>query len=376
MRTLQEGPPLSSFSASAQIPNRAAGPRKKVIFDKASSPELDEVFTEMLHKIILPAHLPRKQRQIISNAKNAQRIEVDPIVIEVEGYEHRFPILDYRLEQVPNSNQLFWKAVRLMKTRDDWANLTRLTSGYHRAHRQIDAGKMLGIVRWAGRTGNIYAVIDALRNSKVSHLYIRLLPVADNILHYLQTMALDADYAEKPTRDARTWAVMVHELAQDPVHAKQGRQGRARWALHREPQVVGQVLHLAAAHAALHRSGADEDGRVAKLAEMLAIVWPEGRRLKDLHAPYEIADKPARRIGFMMKADAHLALAVSRRISIASFIVHGIGLAKRVVEPELAARLEPIEKVLREELAELAAQREQIKADEGWSVYDKLMAKT
>ena len=332
----------------------------------------------MLHKIILPAHLPRKQYQIITNAANSQKIEVDPIVIEVEGYEHRFPILDYKRKQVPKTGDLFLKALRLMKTRGDWDNLVRLTSGLRRAHRHISPDMVLGIVRHAGKTGNMYAVIDAFRNSKRSQLYIRTLPIADNVLHYLQTMALDSGYAERPTRDAKTWAVMLHELAQDPAHAKKADKvagSRKRTPLHREPQVVGQVLHLAAAQAVHHQGARDEDGKVAKLAETLALLWPEGRQLKDLNTPYEIPQKATLRIAFMQTSDAHLALSVSRRISIASFILHGIGLAKQVVEPGLAARLEPIEKVLSEELAELAAKRGEIKAGDGWAVYDKLIAK-
>ena len=326
----------------------------------------------MLHKIILPAYLPKKQRKLISNKANARKIEVDPIVIEVEGYEHRFPILDYRQKAIPPAQELFNKALNLMQTPADWANLIRILSGYRRADRQFTNANFRTILACAQLSGNMYAVIDALRNVKASRLHLGTVPRADLVLLNLQRMALDADYSEKATRDARTWALMAHELMEDPAHAKKA----AGRPLHREPQVVGQVLHLAAAQAALHQGGKDEGGHVRRLAELLTIVWPEGKGLASLHEHDIPADaKPRWRIDFMRNDDAYLALNVTDRIAIGSFILHGITLAKQVVEPELAAKLEPIAQVLRGELGEVLKNRENVVAKRGWPVYDKLIAK-
>lgn len=280
---------------------------------------------------------------------------------------------------MPKTHTLVNKALDLMKTRDDWDNLVRLTSGLRRAHRLVNRSLILAIIRHAGKSGNMYAVVDAFRNSKRSGLRIRNLPTMDNCLHYLQSAAVESGYAEEPTRDALTWANMLLELSQDPEHAKPSSakvETRPLRPLHREPQVIGQLLHLAAAQAVHHRGGRDsDDGQVAKLAETLALVWPEGRPLKDLNAPYEIPVKGTDRARFAQTDDAHLAASVSRHISVASFILAGLRLAKQVVEPELAARLEPIEKVLDREVADLAARRPEIeKAREGWAVYDKLIA--
>lgn len=329
----------------------------------------------MLHKIIFPARLPKGKRKLISNAKNAKKIEADPIIIEVEGYEHRFPILDYHQDTIPPSRKLLRDTVRQMETRADWDNLNRVLSGYNNAHRTVSRGDLFIIMRQAGKTGNLYAVLDAFRNAKDTHLRIRHLPVADEFLHHAQLMAIDSGFAERETRDAKTWSLMLHELMQDEGHAKVDAPP-GRKPLHREPEVVGQLLHLAAAHAVHHGGAADADGKVAELAEVLSHVWPEGRNLANAH-DHELPEplKPTVRISLMETDDAHLAIAISRRISISSYIVNGIELAKKVLAPEAAARLAPIEKVLRADLAELAAKRDEVKAVIGWGVYDKLMAK-
>lgn len=329
----------------------------------------------MLHKIIFPARLPKSKRKLISNAKNSKKIEADPIIIEVEGYEHRFPILDYHQDSIPPSRKLLRDTVRQMETRADWDNLGRVLSGYNNAHRTVSRGDLIIILRQAGKTGNLYAVLDAFRNAKETQLRIRNLPVADEFLHHAQLMAIDSGFAEKETRDAKTWSVMLHDLMQDAAHSKKDAPP-GRTPLHREPEVVGQVLHLAAAHAVHHGAGADADGKVAELAEVLAHVWPEGRNLANLHDwPLPDLSRPHTRIHFMERDDAHLAIAISRRISISSYIVNGIELAKKVLAPEAAARLEPIAEVLRADLAQLAAERDEVKAVIGWDVYDKLIAK-
>lgn len=362
-----------SLTDSSLTPGSA--PRKKVVFDETDNPRLNELLTTMLHKIIFPARLPKGKRKLISNAKNAKKIEADPIIIEVEGYEHRFPILDYHQDTIPPSRKLLRDTIRQMETRADWDNLGRVLSGYNNASRTVSRGDLFIIMRQAGKTGNLYAVLDAFRNAKDTHLRIHHLPVADEFLHHAQLMAIDSGFAERETRDAKTWSLMLHELMQDEGHAKlDATPGRK--PLHREPEVVGQLLHLAAAHAVHHGGAADADGKVAELAEVLSHVWPEGRNLANAH-DHELAEplKPTVRIHLMETDDAHLALAISRRISISSYIVHGIELAKKVLAPEAAARLAPIEKVLRADLADLAAKRDEVKAVIGWGVYDKLMAK-
>ncbi|CAI4217845.1 unnamed protein product [Parascedosporium putredinis] len=288
----------------------------KVIFDKTSNPELDAVFTEMLHKIILPARLPKKKRKIVSNAKFNQMLRVDPIVVE---------------------------AVRLMATRDDWNNLPRMLAGYRNAERRILAKDVSDIVKNAGRSGNIYAIIDALRNVKESGLRIRTLAFADEVLYWVQMRAVESGFAEDPTAKTKTWAVMLRELMEDPDHSK-------------------------------HPTGEDADGKVAELAETLSYVWPAGKAIQDIHQSNLAPDaKVAERVRFQAEDDAYLTLSTTNRISVSSFILHGIELAKQVVAPELAAKLEPIAQVLKSGLeADKAAN---VKADRGWAVYDKLIAK-
>lgn len=345
----------------------------KVIFDKTSNPELDAVFTEMLHKIILPARLPKKKRKIVSNAKFNQMLRVDPIVVEVDGYEHRFDTLDFHQGTIPRSRDLMRQAVRLMATRDDWNNLPRMLAGYRNAERRILAKDVSDIVKNAGRSGNIYAIIDALRNVKESGLRIRTLAFADEVLYWVQMRAVESGFAEDPTAKTKTWAVMLRELMEDPDHSKHPT-WPGRIPLHREPQIVGQVLHAAAAQAVYHQGGEDADGKVAELAETLSYVWPAGKAIQDIHQSNLAPDaKVAERVRFQAEDDAYLTLSTTNRISVSSFILHGIELAKQVVAPELAAKLEPIAQVLKSGLeADKAAN---VKADRGWAVYDKLIAK-
>jgi len=327
----------------------------------------------MLHKIILPARLPKKKRKIVFNEKYRQKLQVDPIVIEVDGYEHRFDTLDFHNGTIPASRPLMRQAVRLMSTREDWANLSRMLAGYRNAGRLIRTDDVKDIIANAGKSGNIYAILDALRNVKESDLRIRTLPRADLILYWIQMGAVKSGFAEEETTKAKKWAIMLRELMEDEDHVKNPT-WPGRIPLHREPQVVGQVLHMAAARAVYHQDCKDEDGKVAELAETLVHVWPAERGLREIHqSKLSPETKYSEVLRFQDEDDGYLSQSTTCRISVGSFVLNGIELAKKVVAPELAAQLEPIAELLKRDLdADKAAN---LKAERGWDVYDKLIAK-
>ena len=362
----------------------AEGREKTVVFDRTSSPELDSILTEILHKVILPAHLPSQKQRLISLERNRQRLAVDPVIVEVDGYEHKFEVLDFKHGHVPKTSPLVRKAFRLMKTREDWANLGRLLSGLALAKRRFRRQEFQLLVQEAGRTRNMYAVLDALTRNKYSGLEVTTLNSADNVLHQLAAMAWESGYAYKETKKASSWASRFLEIVATSKHA----------SFSREPQVIGQALHLAASEALFHHGGKDTEERVVDHAKTLIEEWAfktekvekpsDGRPLGllDLHSSKEeVIESGTARLIAHSKALWYLHLDPSRHITILCYLIKGIEWASQVV-PQLAGSLKPIREGCEYELQIHVENRDGTDVDfkgkklpckMGWAVYDALM---
>lgn len=104
----------------------------RAVFGATSNDELETTLKEIQEKITLPAHLPRAQRSILRDRKRKNYIEQNPVVIEIEGLVHKYTSL-VLAQDMPNSKGIFKQAINNMHTKEDWANLETLLSGYKKA---------------------------------------------------------------------------------------------------------------------------------------------------------------------------------------------------------------------------------------------------
>ena len=136
----------------------------RAVFSETENDELRNVLKMIQEKIILPAYLPEKQRRIVFDPKKRSYLEQNPIIIEVDGLEHKFSSID-RFKDVENSKKALSRALEHMHTPEDWTNLGPLLAGYRRAGIRLKAKHLGKIVRVAGTRGQIFAVIECAKQS-------------------------------------------------------------------------------------------------------------------------------------------------------------------------------------------------------------------
>ncbi|KAI0406718.1 hypothetical protein F4802DRAFT_557253 [Xylaria palmicola] len=301
-------------------------------FTPASSPALDSLLNDIRTKIILPSYLPMAQRKRIYSSKWEKKLQADPIIIEIDGEVHKFRYQNM-LTDIPNTWKSLRAAVEQFETPADFANLKPLLEGIAYAGRKIESSFCAKILRIAGTKGHIYAIIDCARSVRRTGYKLDTSEKVNEVLHFVQMKALDADWDEAKTRQALCWAEMVVEMLHDEAHQpkrqKNGTLLPGELPLNRDPMVLAAPLHLAAMLAAQHAAGEEVVDKVHKLARDIVALWPEGKKLKELQ-PAELYADPDQ-LGYLVSPNKFLALATP--------LLHGLETAATVVQPELAARL-------------------------------------
>ncbi|KAH0421591.1 hypothetical protein CcaCcLH18_13341 [Colletotrichum camelliae] len=338
----------------------------QVMFDKTSNPGLAPILEEIQSNIILPFHLPIHQRQRVFSPKMKNSLRTDPVYVEVDGQEHKFTHIDQ--DALPPSREITWKALREMQTAEDWNNFGRLLAGMRiagRRYSQVDFAKM---VRLAGSKGQIFTIIEAARQVRKTGFKLDTSEKVNETLHYVQMRAAESGWDKELTEQSLRWAEMVIEMIEDDKHklkhdptVKRGQQ--VRWPLHRDPQVLGAALHLAAVLAVKHNEGKDVDGKVARYAKQVAERWPADKGLKKLH--------PREAYKNYQTGVAYLASSRTQYLASASPILHGLFLAARVVDQPTAEKLQAIAATLGAEVKQ-AVDGDSTPAERGLSTYNTL----
>lgn len=335
-----------------------ANPDQAVLFSKTSSPELDTHLHEILTKIILPTRLNPPTQRRLYDPKFKDTLKMNPVVIEVEGFEYKFQHMDRFDPSVPRTSHVVSSVVPLMRTPADFANLPTLLSGLRRARGPLGHRNKCRVVREAGKAGQIYSVVECASQAARTGFYLREAETVATLLYWIGRRPLDdaasggADAEEAASRRSLAWAEKVLDLLEDPKHLEEMAKQR-RPPLHEDPLVLALVLHSAAARAVRHADGQDPDGKVARYARRVARRWPAGKGLREM---YRAEDYAAPRLRQFI-ADGR-----SAYLSVAATALRGLELAARVVEPELAEELRPTAEALREEIRGVVA------ADGGKSV--------
>ncbi|KAM3535889.1 hypothetical protein MY4038_000939 [Beauveria bassiana] len=183
--------PLARQGASCVRQFTTTNPRGvRATFVETENADLNQVLKTIQEKTMFPAYLPPKQRRIVFNPNMRAHLQSNPIIIEIDGIEHRFSSID-RSKDIPNSKKSFNQVINLMETPEDWANLGALLAGYKKAGVKLHNQHWGKIVRRAEKTGNIYTVIECAKQGEKTgmklqthEMVVRLLAAINNkIVH-------------------------------------------------------------------------------------------------------------------------------------------------------------------------------------------------
>ncbi|KAL2062695.1 hypothetical protein VTL71DRAFT_5767 [Oculimacula yallundae] len=236
-------------------------------FTEVSSPELQELLTNVREKIFLPTHLSKEQRDLIFMAKYREKLATDPAKAIIAGEEFTLKPIDVTKDR-PGQWGSLYKALLLMPEAKDWTNLPNLLEGLKTAGFKIERDHRFEIVvRKLCQNGQHGILLECLRRAEETGLTLTDPLRVIQIFFFMQQKAFTSGWDAEDTKKALAWAEMVKELMQEPKH---------RLLKDSEPvanlfEINGILLELAAVRAAKHQDGKDVDGKVEKYArELLA----------------------------------------------------------------------------------------------------------
>lgn len=288
--SLRATPPSQQSRCFSASTTRQAG--NVISFSKTSNAELDGLLHEMQQKIILPSVLPLVQRKKIFRARYKEKLELEPIEIEIDGKRLKFRYLDYKKGEIPNTRKIFFQALDKMKTKEDWQNLPKLLEALqHNARRKFEVSDWPKIVRKAGMSGNLGPVIEAVKMPERTGFKLDMSEKVQEIMSLIVWEAAEAGWSISSLKTALKSAERILEVLDGEGHEPHTRDKKRaelikdRFPLRRDPQILATPLFLTAMLAVKHGKTEHAD-KMRRYAQVIVSLWPEGKGLLDLH-PHE-----------------------------------------------------------------------------------------
>lgn len=297
--------------------------------------------------------------------RHQKELELDPIVLDVDGEEFKFGFIDPR-KDMPNTEHLVQQAVDLMRTKADMSNIGPLLEGLKQAKRAVKWNLFPKIVRRAGFADATKVIVDAAVRVERTNFRLIHSETVNQLMCFIQKKALDSKWDKKETIKALELATKVIETMEE--HKENHPTGLSwnegmtlrKMPLYRDPQVLAARLHLAAVLAVKHYGGQDPNGAVAKYATETLALWPQGTGLLGIHT--DLAYSKQQDMGY-------LARRAGRSFGwYAAPILHGLKLAAQVVEPGLAKELLDRAEKVEQEIKESTPQQESVE------IYEQLFS--
>ncbi|KAK1250084.1 hypothetical protein MKX08_010087 [Trichoderma sp. CBMAI-0020] len=337
----------------------------RAVFAETENDEMNKVLNTIQETIILPAYLPEKQRQLVFDPKMKSYLEQNPIIIEVEGLEHKFSTID-RFAGIENSKTILTKALKSMQSQDDWANLGTLLAGYKKAGIRLKANHWGKIVRMAGDSGNIHAVIECAKQSDKTGLMFTNRETVVRVLSYINEKVTSSNWDMTETKQAQTWADQVLDLLQRREHAIQGQPTRER--LHFSRVVRGMTLFAKASAAKVKQQAGEPVEQDLVLlkdeVELLSSLWKDSTsaNLEEV-ADFAKLNPTLERNSSPKGVKIPTALNGSAYVKVLAENIKGISLAREVLGEE-AQGLAPVEVTLADHLRNFVKTSKS--STEGW----------
>ncbi|KAK0122873.1 hypothetical protein ONS96_009899 [Cadophora gregata f. sp. sojae] len=233
-------------------------------FTEVSSPELQDLFTQLRERVFLPAHITQQQRDLIFKGKNKKALEVEPVTAVVAGEEFTLKPLD-PLADVPSRYKSLNKALYLMQDKRDWNNLPNLLQGLKTVKFKLREDERLGLLRKIAKAGRQDVLLECLRRADETGFTLKSPSFVVQVFFWMQQKAYQSDWDAEETKKALQWAEMVKDMMAEPKHQPAAGSDPLP-DLH---EVHGILLELAAVRASSHQDGKDADGKVEKYASDL-----------------------------------------------------------------------------------------------------------
>lgn len=314
----------------------------RTLFVETPDSDLNKTLKHIQDNIILPAHLPPKQQRLVFDPKMTSRLEQDPIILEIEGYEHRFSTID-RFNDVQNSKVLWNKTLTLMNTSGDWSNLAAFLAGYKKAGVKIRFFHWGALVRLAGEGGGLPVLIDCAKQGEKTGFRLNTAEKVAKIFLYVNQKIVASGLDEAETIQARKWAGVLLDLLQRPEHAT------SVGKLHLSKPVRGMLLFNQAS-ATKAKQGAEEgfDKHLTLLKDEVAILqslWAKALDT-DITSDTDFSSlNPNLLARTPKKARKHGSLSGAQYVQLMAQTIRGIELSNELIGDE-AAGLLPIRDAL------------------------------
>ncbi|KAL1880676.1 hypothetical protein Daus18300_001288 [Diaporthe australafricana] len=361
VRTAPPSQQSRCFSAST---TRQAG--NVITFSKTSNAELDGLLHEMQQKIILPSVLPLVQRKKIFRERYKEKLDLEPIEIEIDGQRIKFRYLDFRKGEVPNTRKIFFQALNSMKTKEDWQKLPKLLEALqHNARRKFEVSDWPKIVRKAGFSGNLGPIIEAVKKPERTGFKLDMSEKVQEIMTFIVWEAAEAGWTISSLQTALKSAERILEILQEEGHEVHKRDKehaeliKNRFSLRRDPQILATPLFLAAMLAVKHGK-AEHSDKMHRYAQVIVSLWPGNKGLLELHPHEAYVD---------VEGTAYL-MEKNKFVLAASPILKGFDLALEGLSPDLASQI----KLRRDPLAaevRNALDAQDLKKGRGQHLYEK-----
>jgi hypothetical protein len=235
-------------------------------FTKTSSPELDDLLSNIRKKIFLPSHLSQQQKDVIYRKKHQKMLTTEPITAEIDG--ERFVLEHIDTTNVPATRKSLWTAATLMKEKQDWDNLPSLLIGFANAGRNLDWAAVR-LTTMAGEASRLDVILECAR--RVSDTNFKLAPkVAVAFIYWALRRGIDSNWNVKETKQSLTWLEMISEMLEDPRHVGDRHSLREpKMSVEIEPVIAGALLKLTAIRATQNSDGKDEKTKITEYAARL-----------------------------------------------------------------------------------------------------------
>lgn len=171
---------------------------------------------------------------------------------------------------MPNIKRTVREAYRLMREKKDFDNLPSIFKGTSNAKFPIDKDMKQNIVRAAVNHGQSDSILECIRQKVFTNEEYGA--IASRLIWELQYHALVSNWEEHVTQKSLSSAekaiLMLYEDYYRPRKSAVDIRGR--------PEIIGQILELAAVRASKHLGGKDVGGKVEVYAKSLLAALQNG----------------------------------------------------------------------------------------------------
>ena len=301
-------------------------------------------------------------------------LQQNPVVIELDGLEHKFSTID-RFKDVPNSKKILNEALNLMKTKEEWANLATLLAGYHKAAVKLQRFHYARVIRMAGTRGSPFTIIECAKQAQKTGLTLKEKEYVVQLLVCINAKITDStpEQKQKEAAQALKWTELVVDLLQQPEHTVEGVKPADR--LHFSPFVRGLLLFAEASAAQAEQlAGKPIEAEVESLTEnveLLTSLWTR-HDVNDLSKVQDVMDlNPLSQQSRSKIYDA--ALSGSSYVQVLAQNIKGLALARELVG-DAAQGLKPVEEAIQKHLTDFVLAGHKYRYGKGWpEVYEQVM---